>query len=196
MRLFIALPISAQAQAALAERQKDLAAALTGWRWSAPENLHLTLAFLGETPEGKVPAIEGIVRRGCAGAQAFAAGFQGLDAFPSPRDPRVLYLNCAQGKDRIDALARGLLPDLISAGLVPEAEKGRAFQAHLSLARRQPRLAGISAAADLKSLLAEDKNRPAVISTIDRVVLYQSRPSASGPQYLPMFAQGLTEASI
>ncbi|MDE1977495.1 MAG: RNA 2',3'-cyclic phosphodiesterase, partial [Elusimicrobia bacterium] len=68
MRLFIAIPIPKSVRAALAEFQNHLAARLPGWRWSKPENLHLTLAFLGETRPEKIPIIEDVMRGPCAEA--------------------------------------------------------------------------------------------------------------------------------
>ncbi len=65
MRLFVAIDLSDEARAAAAAEQKRLAAALGGGRsslrWVKPDQLHLTLAFLGEVDEAR-----GAVGRRCA----------------------------------------------------------------------------------------------------------------------------------
>ena len=195
MRLFIAVPISEEARLALSQIQAALAARLPGWLWSKPENLHLTLAFLGETNPEKIPLIEDIIRRACASMPAFGIGFGGFGAFPAARDPRVIYLGCSRGEKELSALAQNLLPDLLSAGVLPDAEKGRAFRAHLTLARRMPNLARQKAAADLKLLIAAQPDFTAAASPADDVVLYESRPSVGGSEYRPLFRLGLDKQS-
>jgi len=191
MRLFIAVPVSEEARRALSEIQSALAARLPDWRWSKPENLHLTLAFLGETKPEKIPLIEDVIRRNCASVFTFDIGFGGLGAFPSARDPRVIYLGCSRGEKELSLLAQKLIPNLSSAGLVPDAEMNRTFRAHLTLARRPPGLARQKAAADLKSIIGEESARPSIASPAGAVVLYESRPSASGSEYRPLFRLGL-----
>ncbi len=191
MRLFIAIPIAESVRAALAEFQSHLAAGLPGWRWSRPENLHLTLAFLGETNPDKIPRIEGILRRACAEAAPFELELSGLGAFPSARDPRVLYLGCARGEAELSALAGKILPGLRGADLLPEAEKDRAFRAHLTLARRPPGLVRTKAAADLKPLRMGPDFLVPVLFEADCVCLYESRPSSAGSEYRLIFRLGL-----
>jgi 2'-5' RNA ligase len=62
MRLFIALNFDEEVKDALAVPQERLRSLAAGGSFSRRENLHLTLAFLGETPESRVPAIQRILR--------------------------------------------------------------------------------------------------------------------------------------
>ena len=53
MRLFIAIRLSEPIRAALIRAQEDMRAQRVAGRYAPPENLHLTLAFIGEYPDGE-----------------------------------------------------------------------------------------------------------------------------------------------
>jgi 2'-5' RNA ligase len=55
MRLFLGLPVPGQFAQSLARAARSLA--LPGARWTPPENIHLTLIFLGSVADEKLPAI-------------------------------------------------------------------------------------------------------------------------------------------
>lgn len=61
MRLFIAITFGEEIQDALIALQERIKEGAAAGNFSRRENLHLTLAFLGETPESQVPAIRGII---------------------------------------------------------------------------------------------------------------------------------------
>jgi 2'-5' RNA ligase len=65
-RLFVALPLPRDAVERLAEWQGR---ELTGGRIVPPENLHVTLAFLGARPAEELTAIAGALREAAAGAE-------------------------------------------------------------------------------------------------------------------------------
>ena len=58
MRLFVALELPADLQRAVGELVSQHRPALPKARWVRPENLHLTLAFLGETATERLPDLE------------------------------------------------------------------------------------------------------------------------------------------
>jgi 2'-5' RNA ligase len=62
MRLFIAFNFDREAKDALTALQDRLRNLAAGGNFSRQENLHLTLAFLGETPESQVPLIREIIQ--------------------------------------------------------------------------------------------------------------------------------------
>ncbi len=100
-------------------------------KWVAPENLHLTLKFLGGVEEGKaaqvLAALEGLARMG-----AFYVRYVGLGAFPKPRGARVLWIGVAEGADRLTALAAWVEDHLRPLGFPPE---DRPFSPHLTIGR-------------------------------------------------------------
>ena len=59
MRVFIAIEVPAEIQKELGAIQQDLKSVTNSARWVAPESIHLTLKFIGETPEHRIPEIDG-----------------------------------------------------------------------------------------------------------------------------------------
>ena len=61
-------------------------------RWVNPGNYHITLRFLGDTPEGEIVKIKEILDRVVSDIATFNFGIQGIDLFRSIRHPRVLWM--------------------------------------------------------------------------------------------------------
>ena len=125
MRLFIALPLGKAAADAVAKEQAALRRAGVTGSFTRPENLHLTLAFLGEqpSPDQAAEALEAL--------QA-PAGELLLDHYEVFRRTEILYLAPREdGPAR--AVAMALERELRSRGFRLEA---RPFKAHLTLCRR------------------------------------------------------------
>lgn len=125
MRLFIALPLGKEAAEAIAAYQAILRKAGVTGNFTRPDNLHMTLAFLGEQP-GPEKATEALK------ALRAPVGELVLDRLEVFRRTEILYL--APGEDgpaRTAALALG--KELRSRGFRLEE---RPFKAHLTLCRR------------------------------------------------------------
>ncbi len=105
--------------------------------WVAPANLHLTLKFLGQVDEARVPAVAAALATAAAGHRGFDVLVRGLGAFPSPARPRVLWAGLAEDAGRLRALAESV--DDACGGLGFPRET-RAFAGHVTLGRvREPR---------------------------------------------------------
>src|SRR2546427_12036948 len=100
-------------------------------------NLHVTVKFLGQVDEARVPALADALRARVAGHRVFDAAVRGLGAFPSPTRPRVLWAGLEDDAGALAALAETI--DACCAGLGFPRET-RAFAAHVTLGRlREPR---------------------------------------------------------
>jgi RNA 2',3'-cyclic 3'-phosphodiesterase len=139
VRLFVALEIPAAVRDNLAAQIKelrDLPAALAdqGLRWVRPENLHVTLKFIGEVEAAK---LEGIRRTltGIALDAPVDVRFRGLGFFPDKEYPRVLWVGLS-ASGNLPVLARDIDRALEGQGL---ARDERAFTPHLTLARFKSR---------------------------------------------------------
>ncbi|MCL2788006.1 MAG: RNA 2',3'-cyclic phosphodiesterase [Micrococcales bacterium] len=102
------------------------------WRWSPPQNWHLTLAFLGDTPEDRQPRLLDALADVAATATPFTLELAGGHAIPSPNNARVLTLTATQGSAQATHLAARLRSACSQAGVPPD---GKRFFAHLTLAR-------------------------------------------------------------
>jgi 2'-5' RNA ligase len=135
-RLFVGVPIAAAARdeiVALVETVREAAdPSVRDVRWVRLDGLHLTLRFLGETPEDVVDGVIAAVDEAARGRSPFPVVVTGAGAFPSMARPRTLWLGVADGSDELAELAARLDDRLAAAGW-PRSE--RPFRAHLTLAR-------------------------------------------------------------
>lgn len=202
LRLFFALPLPPAVRAALetwqgAHPEID--------RWSQPEGLHLTLAFLGERPAEGLAALEALGASVAGRHRAFPLATAGLGTFPAGVMPglgsdmawgseggrraglggRTVHPFMASPRARVLWLAlapspalQALASDLRGAlAAAGEAFDAKPFRAHLTLARlRRPR-----------ALAVFDAPPPAAFMA-DRLVLFQSEPQGS---YTPLRAWNL-----
>ncbi|OIQ49607.1 2'-5'-RNA ligase [Pseudodesulfovibrio hydrargyri] len=102
--------------------------------WSRPDAWHLTLKFLGETDEARIPAVKAALT--AVDFTAFTLRAGGAGAFPDARRPKVLWLGLAEGGDQAATLARSIEDALAAVG-IPREKKP--FRPHLTLGRvRKP----------------------------------------------------------
>ncbi|MEM2866172.1 MAG: RNA 2',3'-cyclic phosphodiesterase [Candidatus Hadarchaeales archaeon] len=131
MRTFVALEISEEVRERLVRFQQKL---LQGWaslKLVEPQNLHLTLKFLGEVEEGRLGEVEEALRRGCSGASPFTMEVKGTGVFPSPQYVRVVWAGVGEGWERVSSLQRDVDRELGRLGFPRDTE----FVPHLTLAR-------------------------------------------------------------
>ena len=105
-------------------------------RWSRPENIHLTLKFLGEVREEVLTGLCAALEELCEHHAAFDAGLAGLGAFPSARRAQILWAGIGMGSNELRSLATDL--DAAMAPLGFEREK-RPYTPHLTLGRARGR---------------------------------------------------------
>jgi 2'-5' RNA ligase len=100
-------------------------------RLVAPDNLHLTVVFLGGTD---------LIRRECAERVAGCANITRfhlvLDQAGYWKRPQVFWAGAVNTPDPLLALVRHLNAGLLECGFVPDS---RTYQAHVTLARKVPR---------------------------------------------------------
>src|SRR5438105_3139908 len=76
--------------------------------WTRDEQLHFTLAFLGEQPESALAALESAGLEAARACASFDLSLAAAGAFPDPRRPRVLWLGAQEGAAALTALAEAL----------------------------------------------------------------------------------------
>jgi 2'-5' RNA ligase len=137
MRLFIAIEIPEDIMQAIAKVQRQLRAGGADANWTRPEGIHLTLKFLGEVPEAKVPEITAAMSEAAHGAERLSLTVEGAGAFPNRKSPRVLWLGVTGDTGNLAALQSSVEDAMAALGFEREA---RMFSPHLTLARiRFPR---------------------------------------------------------
>ncbi len=132
MRLFAALELPPEPRTAAAAMIRELRRSGADVKWVAPENLHVTLKFLGETDPGRLGEIGAVLQAACSAAPALELALAGAGAFPGVGRPAVVWLGLAGQVEALAGLARALDDGLAGLGFPPET---RRFQAHLTLGR-------------------------------------------------------------
>lgn len=134
IRTFIAIELNDALHHALADVQARLKrdAIARAIRWVAPENIHLTLKFLGDVDAAHIPALERAIARVCNEVAPFTLTISGAGAFPNTRKPNVIWVG-ARGQVEIAArLAEQIDAACATLGF---AREERAFTPHLTLGR-------------------------------------------------------------
>jgi 2'-5' RNA ligase len=127
MRLFVALDIDAEIRARIARFLEGVQPFAPEPRWVKPESLHVTLKFIGETPD--LDRIRGALRE--VKARAVTTSFRGTGFFPAPRSARVFWIGI-EADAALAELAQKIEDALTPLGIEKES---RAFTPHLTLAR-------------------------------------------------------------
>lgn len=131
IRAFIAIELSEEAKKALAELQAEFIKSEADVKWVKPENIHITLKFLGNITEEQKEKIQEILDDNLKGFNSFKIGLQGVGAFPKPNYPRVVWVGTT-GEEQLKPIAK-LIDEKINKLGFPKEE--RAFKSHLTFAR-------------------------------------------------------------
>jgi len=140
IRAFIAIELEPPLQAALADLQSRLKRNPLSRlaRWVDPGSIHLTLKFLGDVPEERLPLIGATLDKVCRAHVPFALRLAGLGCFPNARRPRVVWAGVEEETGRLERLQMAVERELAREGF-PREE--RRFTPHLTLARVHERVA-------------------------------------------------------
>lgn len=175
MRIFIAAQLPEPINEALAQTSATLRESVRG-KYVPPDSFHLTLAFLGEIPGSRLPALQAAVEEACYNADACECTLGDLGMF-GRRNNATLWQGI-EG-DCITALAKSLRTSLDTYGFDYDETK---FLPHITLMRR----------ADLDYPLACLPSPTLVSGTIDTVVIYQSELDSERAHYTPLYEVALT----
>ena len=133
LRTFIGIDPGPAIRAELVALQESLARTGVEVKWVEPENLHVTLIFLGEVALGEVPAVCDVIGECVAGHKAFRMAIGTVGCFPNPRRPRILWAGVKQGTPEVTALHDALEEPLHELGCYRREE--RRYVPHVTLGR-------------------------------------------------------------
>jgi len=100
------------------------------WQWVRPENLHLTLKFLGPTSPLMEEAI--LEHIDLVAGRSFMLPVEELGAFPSLNRPQVVWAGLGGGHPELFGLQKRLEDHCFNLGIPPEK---RRYQPHITVAR-------------------------------------------------------------
>ena len=175
VRAFLAVDLPEPArQCALAAAEALREALELDARWAPPEQLHLTLKFLGDVTSDALAALARNAGGRLAAEKPFAVTVGGIGAFPSNRQARILWMGVQDGQPALARLARKLDR---SAGRIGVERDRRPYRAHVSLARLR----------DAVLVRLDQVATPDPVSfPVEEVVLYESRLAGTGATHVPL----------
>jgi len=181
MRIFIALDIPDEIRARMMEYVERARLLLPEARWARPEGLHVTLKFVGEVSDARVPEMASALS--VVKATPFAVSFQDVGFFPNPKSPRVFWIG-VQGGKALPQLAAMVDAALGKLGFKLE---DKAYHPHLTLARA-------GAAGSLKQLqpILNPEAQPQFgTMTAQEFWMYRSESQHGGSRYAKLERFGL-----
>jgi 2'-5' RNA ligase len=147
-------------------------------KWTESENYHITLAFLGDTEETKIKAINNMLRITCEGFGEFEINIKGAGVFKNFSDPRIIWSGI-ETSEKMNKLYDCIKSGLKDTGISLEE---RPFRPHLTLGR----IKIIRDNGNLKSLVAKYLNAEMQNQPVNEVILYESILFQTGPVYKPL----------
>ena len=180
MRLFVALEIPSEVRDEFAALINELRAADSSFsknraRWVRPENLHVTLKFIGHVDNGKLDAIRATLGEVRLGSQV-ELRFSGLGFFPNAKRPRVFWAGM-ESSPNLGPLATEIDTRLKKLGIPSETKE---FAPHLTLARFDP--PGISDG--LSEIAQQNVAREFGAARTGEFHLFESKTRANGAEYM------------
>jgi len=172
VRTFIAVEIDAALRQRVVELIAALAAARAEVKWVEPDNLHLTLVFLGENPFEFIENAKAQLAQTAAQTPAFSTSLKSVGVFPNEHSPRVIWLGIEQGRDELVLLAQQTLRRLVTIGFIPEK---RPFSAHLTIGRVRAPITNV------RTVL--DRPYASRAFPVNELMLFQSHLKPTGPVY-------------
>jgi len=171
IRTFVAVPLPAK----IRDRLALMAGGVPGARWVSPENMHLTLRFIGDVDEARLEDIDLALKQ--IEAPAFTLELQGIGQFTTGRKPRTLWVGVAQS-ELLSRLHQKTESALVRAGFPREERK---FAPHVTLARLKE-----APPARVGRFLQTHGLFQAGPISVDRFGLYESHMGRDGASYQPI----------
>jgi 2'-5' RNA ligase len=183
-RLFIGIPIHSDEALQIRETwRKDEKLNPNVLKWSDPDNWHITLVFLGNTPETEIDVLQRLIEESFTDIPSFKTRLLGIGVFSNAHNPKVLWLGIEDIQPLMSAQTR--LVELLQ--LHGFAIDNKPLKPHLTLARI--RNAGHLTPFD--SLLSRYQHFISGPLEINQVILYESAQTINGPVYRPLFMKWL-----
>jgi RNA 2',3'-cyclic 3'-phosphodiesterase len=186
IRTFVGVEIGDDIRRKAVALQQQLARTGAQVKWVEPENLHVSLLFLGDLDERDILPVCRAVEEGASHETAFPLRVSGVGAFPTPRRPKVVWAGITDGADPLRRLYGLLEAKMLDLGVYRKEE--RAYTPHLTLGRVKGEADGFALAPEMPKLLAWDGGR----TVVNEIVVFSSELRKDGPEYTVLARGRLT----
>ncbi len=176
IRTFIALELPATVISLLRTAQQELRQLNIRARWVRPENIHLTLKFMGDINPGDIDAISTAMTAAANGFSPITLAVRGIGVFPTVKRPRVIWIGLGGDIRSLLDLQSRLVEELAGVGV---AKDKRSFKAHLTLGRiKQPPGSDL-----IRQMMTAYATLSSDEFSCDQVILFKSDLKPSGAVY-------------
>lgn len=141
--------------------------------WVKPQNLHITLLFIGDVEQGSLKQLCACLAEHCAQYDPPRLILEGYELFPASR-PRLLWAKLKAEDRSIFSFPKALIPKLEDLGLEPDRKN---LKLHTTLAR-------------IKQAFSPEQEREFLATRLsaesfscERITLYRSELKPDGPLY-------------
>lgn len=180
MRTFIAIELPKDIKDALASLQEQLKVSGSDVKWVSPENIHLTLKFLGEIDEAKLSKIIEIMADICVNKHPFQLRIWSCGAFPKINFPRVIWVGIDKGDSEVKEIAKDLQEEIAKIG-IPKEE--RAFSSHITIGRVRSLRNRDKLISGLGALASNCAEKGLGEFSVTKITLFKSTLTPKGPIY-------------
>ena len=175
-RAFIAVDLPASVKTFLSEAQGALKVYGFRVKWVRPQNIHLTLKFLGDTAAADAGKIAEAMTLAVKDCPVVAVAAKGIGVFPDVRRPRVIWAGLNGQLEILANLQRMLDDHLADLGFPRET---RAFKSHLTLGRVKGKIPPTR----MKTAIDKLKEFESESFEINRIILFKSELRPDGAVY-------------
>lgn len=178
VRTFIAVELSPGVKHRAGELIKKLKPTGADVKWVPPQQMHLTLKFLGEVPRDDIIPLCQIAQEVAAQFQPFDLGFHGTGAFPHTDHPRSLWIGVEEGLEEIRALQNALEQAIYEK--LGFAKERRQFTPHLTIGRVH------KATPEMNDVMEANSEFEGDFSEVDELVIFASYKEPGGQRHEAM----------
>jgi 2'-5' RNA ligase len=186
IRAFIAFELPAAVISLLDNLQQGLKSLRLNARWVRPQNIHLTLKFLGNIDPGDIGIIGGAMADAVGDCAPLTLSVGGLGFFPGIKRPRVVWVGLGGEITALQNLQRNLDDRLAGVGF---AKEKKSFTGHLTLGRFK----GASNRETIRQIMSDYSDVAGADFTANRIILFKSDLQPSGAVYTRLKQAELTE---
>jgi 2'-5' RNA ligase len=180
IRTFIAINASQRVNNNVAKVVGRLAALCDQYRWVKPENLHVTLNFVGDVVDIEVPELCNLIKDAIEPLESFEMSLQGVGGFRSAEEPRVLWIGVDEGAAALKQMYNTLADVLHHWGVNKERNE---YVPHMTLGRLAR---GGRWNEELLALVHKLRHHDGGFCHVNEAVVYSSFLDRGGPTYTPM----------
>lgn len=176
LRLFIAIPVIPKLKRKFFNLANQLKSTGADVKWVAEENFHITLKFLGDTPEEKTGVLIETLEETLSHFEPFRMKFHGVGVFPNLRHPKVVWVGLGAAHREIADMAQAVENALEPLGFEKES---RPFKSHLTIGR----VRSTSGSPDFGKQIDRLKDFDGGNMKLEEIHLMKSELTGSGPIY-------------